>query len=43
MNIQQITAIDNNPNLLQPYTEMIKQLDKYSSTKIELINNNVLT
>ena len=43
MNIQNITAIDNNPNLLQPYTAMIQELDKYSSTKIEFINNNVLT
>ena len=43
MNIPQITAIDNNPNLLKPYTEMIRTLDKYSSTKIEFINNNVLT
>ena len=43
MGIQNITAIDNNPNLLQPYTNMIQELDKYSSTKIEFINNNVLT
>ena len=43
MGMQNITAIDNNPNLLKPYTEMIRTLDKYSSTKIEFINNNVLT
>ena len=42
MNIPKITAIDNNPNLLQPYTDMIQELNKCSSTDITFINNNVL-
>jgi len=43
MNIPKITAIDNNPNLLQPYTDMIRTLDKYSASDITFINNNALT
>ena len=40
LNIPKITAIDNNPNLLQPYTEMILELKKHSSTDIKFINKN---
>ena len=43
MNIPKITAIDNNPNLLQPYTDMITTLDKFSASDITFINSNALT
>ena len=42
MNIPKITAIDNNPYLLQPYMDMIQELQIYSSTEIKFINNNAL-
>ena len=43
MNIPKITAIDNNPYLLEPYTDMIKELNKYSCSEINFINDNALT
>ena len=43
MNIKNITAIDNNPLLLKPNQNIIKELAKYSSTEITFINDNVLT
>ena len=42
LNIPKITAIDNNPNLFRPYTDMINELNKYSSSQINFINNNAL-
>ena len=42
LNISEITAIDNNKNLLKPYKNMIKTLKQLSSTKITFINKNVL-
>ena len=42
MNIPKITAVDNNRNLFQPYTDMIRELNKYSSTEITFINKNAL-
>ena len=43
MNIPKITAIDNNKNLFLPYTDMIQELNKYSSSDIKFICGNALT
>jgi tRNA1(Val) A37 N6-methylase TrmN6 len=43
MNIPKITAIDNNKNLFLPYSDMIRELNKYSSSDIKFINGNALT
>ena len=42
MNIPKITAIDSNRNLIQPYTDMIRELNTYSCSQITFINRNAL-
>lgn len=42
MNIESITAVDSNINLITPYHQMKTELNKYSSTNIDYIFNDAL-